>query len=80
MGWRVAVLACAGGLLLAGAGCVETHRKGGALDRAMQKDLRDRELREMVAGEEDDEEDPECPEGQEASWTCEPEPCRWVCK
>jgi hypothetical protein len=80
MGWRAAVFACLGGLLLVGPACVETHRKGGALDRAMAKDLRERELREMVDDEEDDADGPECPKGQEAYWACDSEPCRWVCK
>lgn len=74
MGWRAAGLACAGGLLLASVGCVETHRKGGALDRAMQKDLEEQYF------EEEEEAIPECPAGKVAHLKCEPGPCEWECR
>lgn len=78
MGWRSAVLAVGGCLLLVGTGCPEEWRKGGINDRAIRKDNRQRLNQDRPEAEDEDE--PSCPEGTRATWTCEASPCRWVCK
>jgi hypothetical protein len=78
MGWRMAVLAGAGWVLLFGTGCPENHRKGGAFDRAMSKDRREQQVPQGMVLDEDDL--PECPSGKEAHFTCEAENCQWVCR
>jgi hypothetical protein len=54
---------------------MESHRKGGRLDRAMHKDIE-----EQYPDEEEEEYVTECPPGKVAHWSCEPEPCKWVCR
>lgn len=60
-------------------------RKGGKLDRAMQKDMeekfdeRDAEL-ESVRPDEDDEEENVCPADKVAYWDCRSLPCKVTCK
>jgi hypothetical protein len=78
MGWRAAVFACLGGLLLVGPACVETHRKGGALDRAMAKDTQEQFFQDDI--DEMEEDMPTCPEGKVAHLKCEPGPCEWECR
>jgi hypothetical protein len=81
MGWRGALLAVSGWVLLVGTGCPENHRKGGAFDRAMSKDIREQQVqREGMVLDEDEDDLPECPPGKEAHLTCEAETCAWVCK
>lgn len=78
MGWRAVVLASAGWVLLFGTGCPENHRKGGAFDRAMSKDIQEQYRQEDILF--DEENLPECPPGKEAHFTCEAEACKWVCR
>ncbi|XXF78191.1 hypothetical protein P2318_00095 [Myxococcaceae bacterium GXIMD 01537] len=74
-------VALAGGalFLLVGTGCPEDHRKGGTFDRAASKDLRQRFSRDEKV-ELEEEEQPDCAEGQVAQLRCDPAPCEWICK
>ncbi|PTL77077.1 hypothetical protein [Vitiosangium sp. GDMCC 1.1324] len=75
------------GLLMLGTGCPHTYRKGGKLDRAMQKDMeerfdeRDAEFERVRSEEdEDDEEERVCPADKVESWDCSSQPCKVMCK
>jgi hypothetical protein len=78
MGWRMAVLAVAGSVMLLGTGCPENHRKGGAYDRAMRKDTQEQWLEEDVILDEEDL--PKCDPGKVAHLKCEDGACKWVCR
>jgi hypothetical protein len=71
--------------LVLGTGCPHTYRKGGKLDRAMQKDMeenfeaRQREF-ESLGFEDDDEEERVCPDGKVEDWDCRSPPCKVTCK
>lgn len=73
------------GLVILGTGCPHTYRKGGKLDRAMQKDMeekfdeRDAEF-EAARSEEEDEDENVCPAGKVANWDCRTQPCKVTCK
>lgn len=72
------MLACGSGLLLFGMGCVESHRKGGAYDRAARKDIEEQYLPGDGAFEDD--EIKECVPPREAFLECNAGPCKWVCR
>ncbi|HZH15138.1 MAG TPA: hypothetical protein VE057_12360 [Archangium sp.] len=79
-----AMLAAVMGLLMLGTGCPHTYRKGGKLDRAMQKDTkekfkqRDEEFRSLEL-EEDDEESI-CPDDKVEYRDCRTLPCTVTCE
>ncbi len=85
-----AIVAAAVWLLALGTGCPHTYRKGGKLDRAMQKDMeekfeeRDRELETVEPWGDDEEEELVCPRGTMAVRECGPpnpvSKCEVMCK
>ncbi|WNG32221.1 hypothetical protein F0U61_00320 [Archangium violaceum] len=81
---RHTMLMAAIGLLMLGTGCPHTYRKGGKLDRAMQKDLKERfdeRNAEFESVEPDeDEEESVCPAEKVEYWDCRSLPCEVTCK
>ncbi|HYO56374.1 hypothetical protein [Archangium sp.] len=80
-----AMLAAMVGLLMLGTGCPHTYRKGGKLDRAMQKDTderfeqREAELKSLEL--EDEEEDERiCPHDKVEYRDCQTLPCKVTCQ
>ena len=79
-----AMLVAVLGLLMLGTGCPHTYRKGGKLDRAMQKDReeefkrRGEESRSLEL--EEDEEERICPDDKVESWDCRTLPCTVTCQ
>jgi hypothetical protein len=71
MGWQKAGILAV--VLVAGTGCPEDWRKGGALDRAAAKDTRENMPAQV------------CPEGKSVQWACpeddpDSEKCGWICQ
>ncbi|HYO70869.1 MAG TPA: hypothetical protein VEU33_32795 [Archangium sp.] len=81
---RRVVLAAVLGLLVLGTGCPHTYRKGGKLDRAMQKDTdekfeqREAELQGLEF--EDDDEERICPPDKVEYRDCRTLPCKVTCQ
>ena len=79
-----AMLATVMGLLMLGTGCPHTYRKGGKLDRAMQKDTkekfkqRDEEFRSLEL--EEDDEERICPDDKVEYRDCRTLPCTVTCQ
>lgn len=81
---RRGMLAAVMGLWVLGTGCPHTYRKGGKLDRAMQKDMEEKfEQREAelegLEFEEDDEESI-CPPDKVVHEDCRTLPCKVTCQ
>jgi hypothetical protein len=72
------------GLLMLGTGCPHTYRKGGKLDRAMQKDMdekfeqRHEEFRSLEL--EEDDEERICPDDKVEYRDCRTLPCTVTCQ
>ena len=80
-----AMLAAVVGLLVLGTGCPDVYGKGGKLDQAMEKDVKDmheerkRELRERERSMDDDE-GWHCPDGKVEVRDCTSLPCKVSCQ
>ncbi len=78
-----AMLAAVMGMLVLGTGCPHTYRRGGKLDRAMQKDreeeFKEREEFKSLEFEEDDEERT-CPDDKVEYRDCRTLPCTVTCQ
>lgn len=80
---RRAMLVAVMGLLMLGTGCPHTYRKGGKLDRAMQKDREEEfQRREEESGSLELEEDDEriCPDDKVEYRDCRTLPCTVTCQ
>lgn len=81
---RRTMLVATMGLLMLGTGCPHTYRKGGKLDRAMQKDLEkrfdEREAELDSVEPEEDEGESVCPADKVEYWDCRSPPCKVTCK
>ena len=81
---RRAMLAAVMGMLVLGTGCPHTYRKGGKLDRAMQKDTNDRfkQREEEFRNQELEEDDEEriCPPDKVEDRDCRTLPCKVTCQ
>ncbi|WP_152622337.1 hypothetical protein [Archangium violaceum] len=82
---RRAMLAVVVGLLVLGTGCPDVYGRGGKLDQAMAKDIKDMQeerRRELMERREDmdDDEGSHCPEGKVEVRDCTSYPCKVECQ